>query len=754
MAIVITSSGAPRDLHHEQSGEVPSERLEPTSSEPAPRDAEAHEEERTSLAPGTRVLDAYVLHDAIEANTHWRVYRGAHVHFADGILRVRVLRREAALRHGLLDELSKHAPMLEELLHGGLVPVIATGRALGAFVIVTPSVDGTTLGERLRAAPGGVLPPAEVAKLAIDLAEALNYLHYRAVIHGALDLASIVLVEGDPPVRLLDAGLGHITRAIGLETNAPEPAYRAPEHARGQDALQPASDQFVLASIAFECLTGTQAFPAGPDALSDPEALSQRLLQALPVSLGAVLQRAWAPDPAERFPTTVAFARALASTLANETQVVTKPLGFPQASALRYSGRGSLPFASSTRPYNAAREVTRPCGSNASPAGTILRSKNEPFDSGSSSDSCEHADSKSTPESTTTLDFARVHCSVSPHHSKHYSELGVDPWKPLDSSASPISIEPLASTLPPGMGVRLDCSTPPDSSANPDSGDLPSDRIATLEDSPHDPGRSPPTADAPADILVASLPDAPLRADITAPLGTLAHVQDLGQAPARTSSEHFALLRAARDALAPAPPPLHSIDATRSFSVGPTLSRPALASSRLRTWSALAGLVLIGALFGAAGVLTLGRKRGDIAAGPQRTVAASLSRSLTAPTSRQRPPLALDARQTLGSATAAPAAPSYEPRADLAREHRSVREVKLAIQQGIEACAVRFGRYRRHVFVGIAYEGPTGAPLAVRIAGAPIRSDMVHCIESAARSERAPRRRMQRWSQSYYLYIP
>jgi serine/threonine-protein kinase len=92
----------------------------------------------------------------------------------------------------------------------------------------------------------------------------------------------------------------------------------SPEQSSGQHDLDARSDLYALASVSYEMLTGELPF-TGPTArsviarrLSQPAPSVRALRPDLPESVDAALRRALAPVPAERFDTTIEFARALA----------------------------------------------------------------------------------------------------------------------------------------------------------------------------------------------------------------------------------------------------------------------------------------------------------------------------------------------------------------------------------------------------------------------------------------------------------
>ncbi len=233
----------------------------------------------------------------------------------------------------------------------------------GCLALVYELVEGRNLAHRLES---GGLPPEQVRDLVADLAEALDALHRAALVHRDVKPANAML-EPSGKARLLDFGLvrsevsGGTLTATG--TILGTPAYMAPEQISG-GRIGPATDQYTLAAVAMECLTGSPPF-RGPvaevlrDHLSAPPPNRAREAGLAP-GVDQVLRRALAKDPGERFGSVLRFAAALGEALSGPVQPTsardatevlevrpraprgldaTAPLPVPQASRL-FGGRG------------------------------------------------------------------------------------------------------------------------------------------------------------------------------------------------------------------------------------------------------------------------------------------------------------------------------------------------------------------------------------------------------------------------------
>ncbi|MEI8255569.1 MAG: protein kinase, partial [Deltaproteobacteria bacterium] len=277
----------------------------------------------TTLAayePGTLVLERYVVETAVTRGPLWDVYTAASTDDGDRPAILRVLRRGESTG-APSDAMVRRAQRLATLSHPGLVPVLAAGVHDGSLVIVSADQPGVPFNGVLVDAPSHRLVARDTARVILEAAEALYFLHTLEppVVHGALRPGKLVLVGESRRTMIMEWGLAPVVLATALDPATPN-AFRAPEHTQTGAPVGPAADQFVLASIAYQCLAGTRAFPSEQLALQTIAGASRPSLANLRTDLSertdAVLHRAWSVDPAERFPDVVQFARALLPLLA------------------------------------------------------------------------------------------------------------------------------------------------------------------------------------------------------------------------------------------------------------------------------------------------------------------------------------------------------------------------------------------------------------------------------------------------------
>jgi serine/threonine-protein kinase len=207
------------------------------------------------------------------------------------------------------------------LSHPQILPVHDSGECDGMLYFVMPYAGCESLRDRL--SREGSLPIDAALRITRAVAGALGYAHRHGVIHRDIKPENILLQEGEPVVA--DFGVATAMSAAGGDNvyitdrgfAVGTPAYMSPEQASAERDLDGRSDQYSLACVLFEMLSGQPPF-AGSSARAtmarhaiEPPPLIRSLRPTVPVALDLALQRALAKDPASRFATMADFCDAL-----------------------------------------------------------------------------------------------------------------------------------------------------------------------------------------------------------------------------------------------------------------------------------------------------------------------------------------------------------------------------------------------------------------------------------------------------------
>ncbi|MCG6955668.1 MAG: serine/threonine protein kinase [Gemmatimonadetes bacterium] len=209
------------------------------------------------------------------------------------------------------------------LQHPHILPLFDSGEADGFLFYVMPFVDGETLRDRL--AREGQLPVDDALGIAREVADGLAYAHRAGVIHRDIKPANILLAGTH--ATLADFGIARSVERAGGErltqtgTSIGTPTYMSPEQASAEASVDGRSDVYSLGCVLYEMLAGEPPY-TGPTAASifakkvtQPPPSVRVVRDATPPWLEAVLARALAKAPADRFATTESFAAALSGPL-------------------------------------------------------------------------------------------------------------------------------------------------------------------------------------------------------------------------------------------------------------------------------------------------------------------------------------------------------------------------------------------------------------------------------------------------------
>ena len=253
----------------------------------------------------------------------------------------------------------REAEILTRLLQGEhVVKIFDVIEDDGLLSIALEYVEGTSLEARLRAAP---ITVSEAVEITLQICAALGAAHAAGIIHRDLKPANVLVTQlarptstssaastssessSLPPeirVKVVDFGLSRLVRGDQGASRLTEqgmifgtPEYMAPEQARGDEA-DPRSDLYAAGVMLFEMSVGELPFK-GRTALG---AMTAHLSEAPPSpravrkdgrissALEAIILRAMAKDPADRYPSARAFAEAIASA-GSQPLVVRPPRG-------------------------------------------------------------------------------------------------------------------------------------------------------------------------------------------------------------------------------------------------------------------------------------------------------------------------------------------------------------------------------------------------------------------------------------------
>jgi serine/threonine-protein kinase len=228
---------------------------------------------------------------------------------------------DADHRRRLRERLFREARSAGALSHPGIVTIYDMDEVDGLAYIAMEFVDGETLDEILSRPK--LISKDRLTEVLRQAAAALDYAHRKGVIHRDVKPANI-MIDAAGAVKITDFGIAKITQLEGQTLTGVlvgTPNYMSPEQVQGHD-IDGRSDQFSLAVIAYEMLTGERPF-AGEQIstvvykiVSEQPAPVQNINTSLNEGVDRALRKALHKKPDRRYSTCTAFTTGLDATLA------------------------------------------------------------------------------------------------------------------------------------------------------------------------------------------------------------------------------------------------------------------------------------------------------------------------------------------------------------------------------------------------------------------------------------------------------
>ncbi len=258
-------------------------------------------------APRT-TLGRYILRGELGRGAMSVIHRGYDPRIRR-ILAIKTLREEYAQREECRYRFLSEARAAGTLTHPGIITIFDVGVTNGVPFIAMELLEGPTLESFVERA--GRLPLRTVLRIAIQIADALDYAHRQGVVHQDIKPENIAVTSDSGNVKVMDFGIAQLRADAGAREQAGEavagtPHYMSPEQIRGGE-IDGRSDLYALGVLLYWLLAGHTPFrtsnvhellkkilrePAPPLKPQDP---------ATPDALVDLVRTLLAKDPAERY---------------------------------------------------------------------------------------------------------------------------------------------------------------------------------------------------------------------------------------------------------------------------------------------------------------------------------------------------------------------------------------------------------------------------------------------------------------------
>lgn len=229
----------------------------------------------------------------------------------------------------------REAQAAGRLSHPNIVGVYDYGENAETAWIVMELVEGGSLKQRLDRQERFAVP--EIVRLMDQVLAALAYSHGRGVVHRDIKPGNVMLTT-DGTVKLADFGIARLENSSMTQvgTVIGTPSYMAPEQLRGE-TVDARADIWAAGVMLYQLLTGEKPFEGGFSAVmhkalhTEPPPPSQLSVTA-PRAFDAVVAKALAKRPEDRYATAIAFAEAIRAAAAA-----------PPPSEQGFGGAGMIP---------------------------------------------------------------------------------------------------------------------------------------------------------------------------------------------------------------------------------------------------------------------------------------------------------------------------------------------------------------------------------------------------------------------------
>jgi serine/threonine-protein kinase len=296
------------------------------------------------LQAGVRLNDRYLLRQRLGAGGMGEVWLATDEVLGRTVA-VKVMLPAVAADPDFARRFAAEATAMARVNHAAVASVHDFGRDRGVTFLVMEYIDGESLAQRL--ARDGRLTPADTMRLVAEVADGLQAVHDQGLVHRDIKPANL-LVRRDGRVVITDFGIARHEDASRLTVSGAilgTPSYLSPEQVRGEPAGV-RSDVYALGLVAYECLAGERPFVG-----DNPYAVALQRLQSAPRTIKidsparAVVERALAMDPADRWPSASALAGGARAAVAPPPPAAfappagfVPPAGFPPAAGPLASG--------------------------------------------------------------------------------------------------------------------------------------------------------------------------------------------------------------------------------------------------------------------------------------------------------------------------------------------------------------------------------------------------------------------------------
>ncbi|HSB03416.1 MAG TPA: protein kinase, partial [Anaerolineales bacterium] len=306
---------------------------------------------------GKKLSNRYLIDEILGQGGMSAVYRASDPNLKR-VVAIKIIHSHLSTDPDFVQRFEEEAAAVAQLRHHGIVQVYDFNQDDGVYYMVLEFVPGETFQDHLKRlnADGRRLSIGKAVEYMADLCDAVDYAHRRGMIHRDIKPANIMLNLMGQAI-LMDFG---IAKMVGSQRHTATGAvvgtamYMSPEQIKGEHPDR-RTDIYSLGVTLFEMVSGRPPFQADSAMtlmmmhINDPVPDPKKLNPEVPDDLVAVINKALAKNPNDRYQTAAEMASALRNVLARIKSGVSAEISGPGATMLEDVTHPSMKLQAITR---------------------------------------------------------------------------------------------------------------------------------------------------------------------------------------------------------------------------------------------------------------------------------------------------------------------------------------------------------------------------------------------------------------------
>ncbi len=276
---------------------------------------------------GKTISNRYVVEEMLGQGGMSSVYKGTDPNLKR-VVAIKLIHSHLSNNPDFVQRFEEEAAAVAQLRHHGIIQVYDFNKDDDLYYMILEFVPGETLQDHLQRlnSSGRKLSPAKAIEYMAGICDAVDYAHQRGMIHRDIKPANLMLTTTGQ-VILMDFGIAKIvggTRQTATGAVVGTAMYMSPEQIKGEQPDR-RTDVYSLGVTLFEMVSGRPPFDAQSAMtlmmmhINDPVPNIKSLNPDVPDALVAIINKALAKDPNDRYQTAAQMAAALRNALSTGT---------------------------------------------------------------------------------------------------------------------------------------------------------------------------------------------------------------------------------------------------------------------------------------------------------------------------------------------------------------------------------------------------------------------------------------------------